>query len=93
MSPQMLKRVNLWESQSNLIPAVAPSPLTSTPLAPTNGRREEEGAKALPEIKRYHFQPKTISQVRGKEGGGVDVRGERGVEPFASGADHMMIMC
>ena len=73
MSPQMLKRVTLWESQSTLTPTVAPSPLTSTPHTSTNGRREDEGARALPEIRRYPFQPKTIPQVRERglrEGGG-----------------------
>jgi len=70
MSPQMLKRVTLWESQSTLTTTVVPSPLTSTPHTSTNGRREDEGARAVPEIKRYPFQPRTIPQVRVEEGGG-----------------------
>ena len=60
MSPHMLKCVNLWESQSSLIPVKSyPSPLTST-----NGRREEEGGKGL-------FQPQVISQVRGGRSGAI----------------------
>lgn len=58
MSSQMLKRVGLWESQTN----ITPSPRTSTPI--TSSQVEEQkpvqGATGG-EVKRFPFQPKTIT--------------------------------
>ena len=98
MSPQMLKRVNRWETNT---PTTVPSPLTSTPIAHsslssipliststpftstpltstpfTNGRKDEEGVRSSTDVKRYAFQPRTVSQVR--ERGGMGERRKEG---------------
>ena len=76
MSPQMLKRVHLWEQQSttNLNPpaasatptatptsGVTPSPRTSTPITSS---QVEEGTKIADVVRRFPFQQKTVPQVR-----------------------------
>ena len=77
MSPNMLKRVGLWESQTTITPggnSHVPTPLASS--TPSSGENQRPTNSSNSDIKRFAFQSKTISQDTG------------GMPPRAMSFDH-----
>ena len=66
MSPNMLKRVGLWESQKTLTPGAnshVPTPLASSTPSTVENQRPANSSNS--DVKRYSFQSKTISPDTG----------------------------